>query len=92
MVQPDLRAAVHAEVLRKVFDPSGRGLTRPLAESILALDFEDRDAERIEELNSKANEGTLCDEDLAELEAYIGVSDLLALWQSRARRALEQQT
>ena len=45
MVQTDFRAAALAELLRKVFDLSGRGLTRPLAGSILSLDFEDRDAE-----------------------------------------------
>jgi hypothetical protein len=51
MVQTDFRAAALAELLRKVFDLSGRGLTRPLAGSILSLDFEDRDAERIEVLH-----------------------------------------
>jgi hypothetical protein len=76
-------------VFRKVFDLCGRGLTRPLAESILSLDFEDRDAGRIEELNAKANEGSLDEEEQAELEAYINVGDLLALWQSEARRVLK---
>jgi hypothetical protein len=91
MVHTDFRAAAHAEVLRKVFELSGRGLTRPLAESILALGFEDRDAERIQDLNEKANEGTLGERERAELEAYINVGELLALWQSKARRVLEQQ-
>ena len=69
MVQTDFRAAAYAEVLRRVFDLSGRGLTRPLAESILSLDFDDRDAERVEELNAKANEGKLGEEEQAEPEA-----------------------
>ncbi len=92
MVQTDSRSAAHAEVLRRVFDLAGRGLTRPLAESILTLDFPERDAERITELNNKANEGELSDSEEAELEAYINVSDLLALWQSKARQALQQQS
>ena len=90
MVQTDSRSAAHAEVLRRVFDLAGRGLTRPLAESILALDFPERDAERIAELNGKANEGTLTETEEAELEAYINVGDLLALWQSKARQALQK--
>ena len=65
-------------------------MTRPLAESIMALDFPEGDAARIDELNAKANEGTLTDDEEAELEAYINISDLLAYWQSKARRALQQ--
>jgi hypothetical protein len=89
MVQTDYRSAAHAEVLRRVFDLAGHGLTRPLAESILALDFPDHDVKRISELNCKANEGALTDAEEAELEAYINVGDLLALWQSKARQALQ---
>jgi hypothetical protein len=73
-----------------VFDLAGQGLTRPLAESILALDFPSIDAERIAALSDKANDGELSDNEEAELEAYINVGDLLALWQSKARQALQQ--
>jgi hypothetical protein len=79
----------HAEVLRSVFDLTGRGMTKPLAESILALDFPEKDAERIDELNAKANEGKLTDEEEVELEAYVNISDLLAYWQSKARQTLQ---
>src|ERR1019366_7830031 len=60
----------HADVLRRGFDLPGRGMTRALAEGILDLDFPDRDAARIEELNAKANESDLTGEEEAELEAY----------------------
>ena len=90
MVHADSRAAAHAEVLRRVFDLGGHGLNRQLAESILALDFPDSDAARISELSAKANEGTLHESEQAELEAYINVGDLLALWQSKARQTLLQ--
>ena len=69
---------------------SGHGMTRPLAESILALDFPEGDAARIDELNARANEGTLTSEEEAELEAYINIGDLLAYWQSKARQNLQQ--
>jgi uncharacterized protein (UPF0305 family) len=78
----------HADLLRRVFDLPGHGLTQALAESILARDFPDDDAARIEQLNMRANEGQLTDDEQAELEAYINVSDLLAYWQSRARQAV----
>jgi hypothetical protein len=78
----------HADVLLRVFDLPKRGMTQALAESILALDFPEADAARIEELNVRANEGQLTDEEEAELETYINVSDLLAYWQSKARQTL----
>jgi hypothetical protein len=65
-------------------------MTQALAESILALDFPEGDAARIEELNIRANEGDLTDEEEAELEAYTNINDLLAYWQSKARQALRQ--
>jgi hypothetical protein len=64
-------------------------MTKPLAESILALGFPDADATRIDELNTKANEGLLTEEETAELEAYVNIGDLLAYWQSKARQVLQ---
>lgn len=90
MARTAFRSSTHAELLRKVFDVPGRGMTRPLAESIIALDFPDADAARAEELNARANDGALTEEERAELEAYVNISDLLAYWQSRARQLLQQ--
>jgi len=75
--------------LRRVFDPSTHGISPPLAQSILALDFPDSDSARVDELNAKANEGTLNEDEQAELEAYVNISDLLAWWQSKARQSLQ---
>jgi hypothetical protein len=80
----------NADVFLRVFDLSRGGMTQALAESILALDFPEGDAARIEELNVRANEGDLTDEEEAELEAYTNINDLLAYWQSKARQALHQ--
>jgi hypothetical protein len=52
----------HVEVLLRVFDLSRHGMSTALAEAILALDFPEEDAARIEELNVKANEGELTSE------------------------------
>lgn len=82
----------HAEVLLRVFDLPRRGLSTALAEGILALDFPEDDAARIEELNVKANEGELTDEEEIELEAYANINELLAYWQSKARQKLQHPT
>jgi hypothetical protein len=73
-----------------VFDLPKGGMTPALAESILALDFPEADAARIEELNVRANEGELTDDEETELEAYVNVNDLLAYWQSKARQILQR--
>lgn len=90
MSRTAFRPEIHAGILRQVFDVPGRGMTRPLAESILDLDFPEEAGARIETLNGKANEGTLTDDEAAELQAYSDVGDLLAYWQSKARQHLQQ--
>lgn len=79
----------HVELLLRVFDLSRRGMSAALAEGILALDFPEEDAARIEELNIKANEGELTEEEEAELGVYANINDLLAYWQSKARQKLQ---
>ena len=76
----------------KVFDLTGRGLSRPLAESILSLDFPESDAARAAELNEKANEGTLTETEKDELQVYANIADLLAYWQLKAKQALQSNS
>ena len=83
------RPEPHVDVLRRVFDLTGHGVSPALAESILALNFPDGDAARVDELNARANEGTLTGDERAELEAYVNIGDLLAYWQSKARQTLQ---
>lgn len=90
MAQHSLRLSDHAELLRKVFDLPGQGLSKTLAEGILRLDFPEREALRAEELNAKANEGLLTEAEKNELAAYANIADLLAYWQLMARKALQQ--
>lgn len=91
MARSAFRSGAHAELLRKVFDVPGRGMSRPLAERILELDFPKAEVERAGELNAKANEGALTEDERAELDAYVNVSDLLAYWQSKARQFLRER-
>ena len=88
MARSGFIAKPHSDLLRKVFDFSSHGIDRPLAESILKLDFPDSDAARIEELNAKANDGMLTADEQEEMETYANIADLLAYWQSKARQSL----
>jgi hypothetical protein len=90
MARPKFSPKPHADVLLRVFDLPGREMPLSLAEGILALDFPEEDAARIEELNARANEGELTGEEEAELEVYANINDLLAYWQSKARQKLQR--
>ncbi len=78
----------YTQLLQRVFDLTGCGLNSDRARWLLDLDFPEADYDRIQFLNEKANEGTLSDEERAELDAYVNVGDLLACWQSQAREFL----
>jgi hypothetical protein len=88
MAETSIRSASYADVMGKVFDLADRGLSRPLAESILSLDFPETDAARAAELNEKASERTLTETETEELQVYANVADLLAYWQLKAHQAL----
>jgi hypothetical protein len=90
MARTSVSSAPYAHLLGKVFDLTGRCLSRPLAESILSLDFPESDASRAAELNEKANEGTLTGAETDELQVYANVADLLAYWQRKAQQALQR--
>jgi hypothetical protein len=79
---------IRISLLERVFDLPGTGMTPSLAERILEMDFPEADAARVGELNEKANEGLLSADEESELEAYIDVGNLLAVWQSKARQSL----
>ena len=84
-------SAPYADLLAKVFDLTGRGLSPSLAESILSLDFPENDAARAAQLNDKANEGTLTEAERDELQVYANVADLLSYWH-KARQALQRSS
>jgi len=92
VAQVSTSPAPYADLLRRVFDLPGRGLSKPLAEGLLSLDFPESDAVRAAELNEKANEGLLTDGEREELQVYANVADLLAYWQLKARQALQQNS
>jgi hypothetical protein len=56
----------------------------------LKLDFPKYDHDRVAELSAKANEGSLNGDEREELDEYLRVADLLALFQSRARLSLKR--
>jgi hypothetical protein len=81
-------ARTDTEILRRVIEPDRANLSPEAARFMLGLDFPEADHERMALLSDKANVRTLSDQERAELEGYIRVSDFLALVQAKARLAL----
>ncbi|HVS37099.1 MAG TPA: hypothetical protein VMS17_16175 [Gemmataceae bacterium] len=79
-----------AAILNRLIEPERGDLSREAAESILRLDFREDDHARMAELSSKAQEGALTADEREELTEYIRVADLLAVFQSKARRSLKR--
>jgi hypothetical protein len=79
------------QILQRVIDPTGGGLSEELARQLLGLDFPPADHARYEALSSKAGEGTLTDAERAELNDYVDVNDLLTVLRARARASLTKR-
>jgi hypothetical protein len=76
-------------IWRRVIRPDAVGWTRDGAESILQLDFQKDDHERMVELLERGKNGELSPEEAEELENYRHVGTTLELMQSRARLSLK---
>jgi hypothetical protein len=60
------------------------------ARYLISIGFGDADRARMEELMEKSNEGTLTPEEMAELEGYVNIANVLSVLHSRARVALHE--
>jgi hypothetical protein len=78
-----------AMILERLIKPDEADFSPEAAHSILRMEFQAVDQERVNLLSSKAQEGTLTTRERAELEDYIRVADLLAMLQSKARLSLK---
>jgi hypothetical protein len=78
-----------AAIFGRVFTNGKRAMTPDLARHILSLGFSDADAARMHDLAVKTQEGRISSAELEELDNYVKVGDLLAILQSKARKALK---
>lgn len=77
-------------ILSRIIDPEDPSLSADAARSILAMDFQDADHDRMAELVAKNQAGELSEVERFELTSYVNVGHLLALWQSKARVSLQR--
>src|ERR1700681_2847174 len=78
-------AAIWARLMQAQRDE----LSPEAAEFLLAMDFGESDRQRMLQLAERSEAGTLTAEEQIEYDGYWHVGNLLAVMQSRARRALK---
>jgi len=81
-----------AAILRRIIPVEEADLSRGAAEYLLSIRFGERDTARMNELSESARQGKLTSPEQAELDSYLHVSNLLAVMQSKGRRALQRST
>lgn len=81
-----------AAILARLIQIEQEELSRGAAEYLLSIRFGDHDTARMNELSDLARQGKLTSEEQAELDSYIHVGNLLAVIQSKSRRALQRSS
>jgi hypothetical protein len=89
-VGPARTEHIGTAMLEQLADLDARSMSPETARQLLRLDFDASHQRRLAALSEKAQEGPLCPSEEAELDEFIRVADLLAILQSRARRALKR--
>lgn len=79
-----------ADILRDVLGGEQGDLSPEVARSMLGWKFTERATARMTQLASRNNEGTITDEERAELEKYLRVGSFINLVQAKARLSLKK--
>jgi hypothetical protein len=86
-----MRRDATTAVVDRLLDPLARSFTPDVARHIAKLRADPAAAARIAELASKCNEGTLSQDERAEYEAAVAVSNFIAILQAKARAQLKSK-
>ena len=79
-----------ADILTEVVDPKRATLSPELAQELLSLRFNEDATDRMRELLSKKNAGTIMPAEKLTLDNYLRVGEFLDLMQAKARITLTQ--
>jgi len=81
--------STEAAIFARIWEGNEGGLTLPVAEHVLKLEFNPADAARMQELVERNREGQLTATERAELDNFVKVGDVIAILQSKARKYLK---
>jgi hypothetical protein len=77
-------------IFARLWETANGELLPVLARHILKLSFSESDKARMHELAVKNQESSISPAEREELDSYVKVGDLLAILQSKARKALQK--
>jgi len=86
ITNPNTEAAILARLIQIGHEELSRGAT----EYLLSIRFGQRDTARMNELSELARQGKLTADEQAKLDSYLHVGNLLAIMQSKGRRASQR--
>jgi hypothetical protein len=89
-MQPTQMTPTDAAVFGRLVMPDRSDFSPDTAREILSLQFDDGDKKRMHELSLKAQEGTLTQDEQAEIESYRRAGYLLGVLWSKARLSLKR--
>jgi hypothetical protein len=87
LITPRGEAAIWARLI----ESQPKELTPEAARYLLALQFNENDQARVQELADRSQAGTLSEDEAREFDSYLHIGNLLAVMQSKARLALNSQ-
>jgi len=77
-------------LFRRVIEPESGSLAPDVARYVMNLDFRADDHDRFEQLSAKAQQGTLSQQEIEELEGFLHIDSLLAIMRLKAERSLSR--
>jgi len=78
-------------IFGRLLDAAKGEMSHELADYILTLGFGEKDQARMKELASRNQDGLLSVEEQEEFQSFVKASHLLALFHSKARKALKKK-
>jgi hypothetical protein len=76
-------------ILRRLIEVGQGALSPDAARSILQIEFSEADQARVRELAARSSAGVMTPQEAAEYDSFLAADDVLSLWQSKARRSLQ---
>jgi len=82
---------IASDTIQQYLGDAQVGFTPLMAEAFLAFEATEQAKSRVAELNAKSDVGTITAEELAELERFLQLDELMAILKARSRQLLDNR-
>jgi hypothetical protein len=91
-IQQNASQSMDAVVLTRLIHPEREDLPNEAAQALLAIQYDDENLERLQELVTKNKNDDLSPSEREELESYLRVCAFIDLMQAKARHSLKRHS